>query len=1403
MNDFEGLTPEQTQDLLDQDIEELDEVLANPNQPSTEDELVETPAAAPQAQQATAAEPAAQEGQKEEQAQETEGGGLSLDKITDSRAYKAGMGMLPTAMPQKFAADIIGATGLYDDHQDFLKVMRDPNTPQALGLMDFGIDLTNKVAGTSIPKLNKYENQLAQTVRELSSFILPTALIGGAFQGLGRAAHTKIGWGIGNNGLMKWLGTAGIDTAVGIGVDEVNTLNETDDDPLTALVKTWPQTWGSVIPRDWTSLDCDSPQCKKIRNRDQGAVLGMAINTFEGFLKYASRRRGVKEAVGWLPETERGSSYLKEQAEAGAENVIDAPQLTLEQQARNWFDEKERQKMMDLSISPDQARQFDDLSPEDQKGWVEMLERDGYIIKPSDDPMEQAAAYVARQEAKSATDIEEEGIVNSRANPDSTDPQIGQHNDMFESREMGSRTADNMGVLGTAKDQAELMRGKPGRLGSVYSSSALKFSLMVDNPASRTLFKKAKEALKAARDVAYKAGDHLYSSKEISDEGDKLAAAWLKPDMTAAQLRAEVDAYKTNLADGVSYVNDKGYDAALKAIRGYFDEYLDMDELKAAAYVNTSMTGQVSDLAETTRLMEGTSAVRRAQSEIFDRLQILMAEKGIASYIAGRSLNMKNRWKRMKSSEQILAGVQNGEIEMGELIKQKYGDAQRTVDILRDIHRERPEMLGPMMLAYELSNGKIDTVAKLNKIVENNLGGLSKALFDGNPEIPSQLIQALYANYYNSILTSIGTPAKAGFGNLVNMAMKPASMALGGAIGMNKKQLMRAWMQYSGFMESLQRGFTHMGKVFKMASEDPNKVGYIMRDDIVRVNQDNLVLLRSYADAQSDLGNDGPLAILQNIEELNDLANNPILRFGANAMTAFDGFTRAMIGSSEARIRAFDKLVEAGEDITPKRLKELTDGEFNRMFDETGMIVDSQVDYTAREMALSLDNKGVDLLNKIIDRAPILKPFILFPRTQANAIALFDSASPFSVFAREYNDIATKPLNAFAKGEMEEILAKRGISTKGDILQKFETLRAEIRGRKAIGMLTVAGAAYMFMGDNLRGNGYYKKEVQKTRREADWSPRTYRGWDGNWYSYDGMGIFSDFIALTADIGDNIFNGLSTSRGEELFGKMAFILGANLTNKSYLASLEPMMDVLQGNPAAMNRFGATALSAAAPLSGVRREISQLMYPGLREVDDELGQLMRNRNGWLDLFDPQGALPYRNNWVTGGPVGQPTGFWDRVFNATMPMKKSEGLDPREQFLIDIEFETRPIMNKAENGIEFTNKEQEELYSLIGEDEGWQLAQETATKRAKDYGFIEKLDKARRYNVPSKAGEDLLRQDDLFINKNEFMGLHNYLKAELQAAKNRAILRLSNYEEVRMRETDAERIREDSQRGTLNYY
>ena len=84
----------------------------------------------------------------------------------------------------------------------------------------------------------------------------------------------------------------------------------------------------------------------------------------------------------------------------------------------------------------------------------------------------------------------------------------------------------------------------------------------------------------------------------------------------------------------------------------------------------------------------------------------------------------------------------------------------------------------------------------------------------------------------------------------------------------------------------------------------------------------------------------------------------------------------------------------------------------------------------------------------------------------------------------------------------------------------YETIRAELKGRKAIGAFAVSGAAFMFTSDRLHGNGIYDKTRQRTRNQLGWQPRSYKGWDGKWYSYEGLGAISDWIAVTADIMDN-------------------------------------------------------------------------------------------------------------------------------------------------------------------------------------------------------------------------------------------------------------------------------------------
>ena len=101
-------------------------------------------------------------------------------------------------------------------------------------------------------------------------------------------------------------------------------------------------------------------------------------------------------------------------------------------------------------------------------------------------------------------------------------------------------------------------------------------------------------------------------------------------------------------------------------------------------------------------------------------------------------------------------------------------------------------------------------------------------------------------------------------------------------------------------------------------------------------------------------------------------------------------------------------------------------------------------------------------------------------------------------------------------------------------------------------------------------------------------------------------VLSGTAALTADVMDN-FDSVTEADLATNLNKMGFILAANLTDKSMLAGLEPMNDVLRGNPAAMSRWAASFASSLAPFSGARNELGRLMSPELREVDMEFLQL----------------------------------------------------------------------------------------------------------------------------------------------------------------------------------------------------
>ena len=87
------------------------------------------------------------------------------------------------------------------------------------GVVDTGIGLYNKVMpgeALDVPHIPRFENEVAQTVRDISSVVVPTVVMTRYGMKGGAAAHAKVGWKLGNDPFFKWFAKTGLAGGAGV-----------------------------------------------------------------------------------------------------------------------------------------------------------------------------------------------------------------------------------------------------------------------------------------------------------------------------------------------------------------------------------------------------------------------------------------------------------------------------------------------------------------------------------------------------------------------------------------------------------------------------------------------------------------------------------------------------------------------------------------------------------------------------------------------------------------------------------------------------------------------------------------------------------------------------------------------------------------------------------------------------------------------------------------------------------------------------------------------------------------------------------------------------------------------------------------------------------------------------------
>jgi len=1241
--------------------------------------------------------------------------------------------------------------------------VRERTSAPGQGLFDFAAQAVNRFLpkGAQIPTASRYEDGVAEAARKISSVVTPTLLLQSAGMSAGAAAQTRIGWGLGNTAFMRFLGARGVEAAAAATVGAIS--DEYEGENITGMVKkALPPQW-DFIPDSMATLDTDSPDIKRQKNINEDLGLGFLI-------PFVGSARKFGEAVGEVNQVfSKGNAFTKpgqalpvitaESPQAVKFIETAQPTSTANNQARRIWNDGYEDGVVGIK--------WEDLDEAAQQSSIQRFIDEGLITEEAAD----LTGFALKQEDA----LDELGAYNLSTRTNENVVLKGVH-DLYDWNEIGLRTVDDFGIVGASLDAVRVARNYDtvyGRLGSMVSSPAIKYGNTTPFAAEEITLGLTRQ-LKDAGEYGMEGAGWSIKHADVLEQGNNLVLELFDPSMGRRELQQILDPYIVRTADGTEYVAEEGYASLFRAINNYSDDMTSMDIARAQSYLATSLGGQVSDLAEGMRINAGSRAIFSAQERIKDNLMYLMKLQGVTRYYANKKVASKNLFNKLVKAGQEPKPMVTSPDEVDQVI----ADIQKEVEIFGDsldyLKNTHPKTAEALMELYELTDGEINSISKLNDDILHSFTKF-RPLYDGKPTAPNIMMQAVRSNFFNSVLSSIGTSAQALYGNLGGTIAEPINYFAGALLRRDLDSLQRGWMAYSAIWDTQAKALPYAGKMFMKASQNPTSVKSQTRLDFVLQQEKKLDSYKKIAEEQAKQGNEGLKYLINQYEMMQHMANDPVFRLVPNTFTGFDGWTNATIANAHARFRAMSELKNLGEEANPARIKELADAEYGNMFDSNGIIQDKAVRYNSNEIALNLDTNMVKSLDELLKQWPGARMFFMFPGTMANIVKQADDYMPLPLksFQKDINDLAfTSAEDLYHNTElMDSLLSSRGFDpSKMDDGLKFDTiidLKNKTLGKKAVSTFIVGSiVSGMLLGKlDITGDGLYDRSAQRSREvNSDWERRTIKVGDVrvNYETILGPGL-ANWVAAVANVADN-FDMLGETYTEKMFEKLAFTLGGSLTNQALVSSLRPLVEIASGNSFQASRWSAGIVNSFAPFGGLRNEMGRVLDGGLKIVEDDILAIIANRNQMAGLLDPSNRLPDLYNPVTGKIPNKYT-LAQRLWNAYSPIKIYPEQSEEERFLQDIEFDISTTFSKRE-GVKLLPEERSELFRLMGEQGFFKKRVKSIMNSAAAFNTIEALKEARRNGKTSEQ-----------VSLDDFDRIHYQLGVALRDAEKNAFFELDS--------------------------
>ena len=663
-----------------------------------------------------------------------------------------------------------------------------------------------------------------------------------------------------------------------------------------------------------------------------------------------------------------------------------------------------------------------------------------------------------------------------------------------------------------------------------------------------------------------------------------------------------------------------------KGVVGVTTETLGAAKITIASYAN--------DLYRLSKEAERADTAQIADADYYERISdrllgLLELYKESTQFFGGSLGALRVRALQNLDQREIDQIIKNTEVD--------ENDTALTIFAMKKMVKEAKD-------AYRRGDANgLEAMRRLTRALQLSGGDPSKTLSFARTAL-TNLSEVAARNFYNSILSGFKTIFRNG-SVVYGLIERPTSIIIGGAFNMDPAQMRAGLAGYHSILGSAGEAWRVARRTIQTGVPANQSVNQFIRRSETK---NALETLDQIAATRPEKVAVGFLKLQYTISEYFD--------FPEKLMMGMDDYFKTILVRQRIDEKATLEAMESGI-YDPKKFMELKMTKYANVMDpQTGTIKSAAFKEYAEIGTFQSDpGKVANYISGAISAIPGGTWMVPFIRTPANIMTYqLEHLPVFRSFSKNYR------------------AAKDG----GD-----ELLLAEMNGRQAIGVMTVASAAYMAANNFITGDmPDPRKEPAEYQRWKDLGikPRSLNA-GGAQISYGMVEPLSNIIAASANMARVVgIYGMSEDFGDRLLTALAITIAGSFTEKSYFQGLANLAELW--NPETYTSSGATkaalnAVNNQFPLSGQRRGIANTFDGNMREYSNEFDRMLQN------------ALPIYRNFApamisirTGKPMKNPNG---NPWNANVPFEVGiPGEDKTVDMLAEIEFKWGDRLDKFKN-------------------------------------------------------------------------------------------------------------------------